>query len=879
MSSCQTTCPYCGVGCGVTAEVKDNKVIAISGDASHPANAGKLCVKGSTLAQTLGPEGRLRTPVHKGARIDWDEALQLVATRIADVRAKYGPEAIAFYLSGQLLTEDYYVANKLMKGFLGSANVDTNSRLCMSSAVAGYQRAFGADYVPCTYADLETCDLLVLVGSNAAWTHPVLYQRIAESRRANPHKRIVVIDPRRTASCDIADLHLQIAPGSDGFLFAGLLHYLDQNKLLDAAYVEAHTEGLEEALAIAASHTPARVATRTGLAPEQLAQFYQLFGATEKTVTFYSQGINQSSTGTDKCNAIINCHLVTGRLGTPGMGPFSITGQPNAMGGREVGGLANQLAAHMDFRAEHVELVEQFWQAPAMARAPGLKAVDMFQAAAEGKIRFLWIMATNPAVSLPDSAMVRRALSRCDFVVVSDCVSDTDTAACADLLLPAQGWSEKDGTVTNSERCISRQRKLVDPLAEAKPDWWIVTEVARRLGFGRAFDYQHPGQIFTEHARLSGHGNDGSRDFDISALGDLDTQAYDQMLPGYWPRPKTPLTDAPIADGHFFTPSGRARFIAAQPAMPDQDASAQLKLNTGRLRDQWHSMTRTGRVAKLMRHRDFFSISLNGRDAHERQLCEGDLVEVCNELGRIRGLVRLEGDLPPGQVFSPIHWSGQFSGSGCVSDLMAATTDPVSGQPQSKFARVSAKPAPTSCWGLLLTREPPDLPALGYWSRVVVAGGYLTLFAGEIFTPPRELYKTLLQSVQRDGLRCSSYQDETQDDFREVALDGGEVRHALFLHRNRGRLPATDWMAGLLTADRPAGSVALLAGLDAGVADKGRLICTCLEIGERQIEQAIVAGACDVDALGQQLGCGTECGSCVPELRRLLLATGKKKVA
>lgn len=881
MKSCNTTCPYCGVGCGVRAEVVNDRVIALSGDNQHPANAGRLCVKGSTLAETLVPEGRLLYPMLKGVRTEWDSALDLVAARIDAVRNEYGPEAIAFYLSGQLLTEDYYVANKLMKGFLGSANVDTNSRLCMSSAVAGYMRAFGADFVPCSYQDLETCDLLVMVGSNAAWTHPVLYQRIAESRKNQPHKRIVVIDPRRTASCDIADLHLQIAPGSDGFLFAGLLHYLDKSGLLDRYYIDSHTAGAAEALASAAQYTFEQVAAQTGLAPADLALFYQWFGTTEKSVTFYSQGINQSTSGTDKCNAIINCHLATGRLGKPGMGPFSITGQPNAMGGREVGGLANQLAAHMDFRREHVEVVEQFWGAPDIARAPGLKAVDMFRAAEEGKIRFLWIMATNPAVSLPDSAMVRRALSNCEFVVVSDCVGDTDTADYADLLLPASGWGEKDGTVTNSERCISRQRQLVSPVAEARPDWWIVTQVAHRLGFARDFDYSEPADIFSEHARLSGYKNSGSRDFDISGLAQLDSVAYEELAPTYWPQPASPASGQPFGAERFFTESGRAQFVATSPVMPDSlgHSDARLQLNTGRLRDQWHTMTRTGRVAKLMRHRDFYSVSLNARDARARKLSESSLVEVSNELGRVTGLVRLEGDVAPGQVFSPIHWSGRFSGHGCVSELIPALTDPVSGQPQSKFARVSVTPVATACWGLLLTREVPALPAMGYWSMVVVPGGYLTLLAAE---PPGcrvEIYTALLQALHREPVQRSSYQDPTASDFRDVGMVDGSINYALFLHPDRNKLPAVSWLAGLLAKTGPAGSAATLAGLDPGVSDTGRLICTCWEVGERQIERAVDAGASTVGQLGTQLRCGTQCGSCVPELRRLLQGAVKGQCA
>ena len=881
MNHCNTTCPYCGVGCGVTAVVDKDKVLSVMGDGNHPANAGRLCVKGTTLAETLIREGRLLHPVYQGAATQWGPALDLVAEKISAVRREHGPEAIAFYLSGQLLTEDYYVANKLMKGFLGSANVDTNSRLCMSSAVAGYKRAFGADYVPCSYQDLESCDLLVMVGSNAAWTHPVLYQRIAAARKRNPNKRIVVIDPRRTDTCDIADLHLQIAPGSDAFLFSGLLHYLQSAGLFDQRYIDEHTQGLTAALAAGAACDRSEVARQTGLARQDLDAFYQLFGATQNTVTLYSQGINQSATGTDKCNAIINCHLATGRLGRPGMGPFSVTGQPNAMGGREVGGLANQLAAHMDFTPDNVDRVRQFWQAPDMANSAGLKAVDMFRAAADGKIRFLWIMATNPAVSLPDTALVRRALENCEFVVVSDCVGDTDTAAYADLLLPAMGWGEKDGTVTNSERCISRQRKLVTATGDARPDWWMVSQVAQRLGFKHAFDFQHPAQIFREHAQLSEFENNGSRDFDISGLADMSEHAYDDMPPTYWPMPAASVNGAPIVDGRFFTDSGRANFIALRPVLPDTEpgTQSQLILNTGRLRDQWHTMTRTGRVPRLMRHRDFFSVSLSPVDAMASGLAEGDLVEVDNALGAVRGLVQVEPNLPAGQVFSPIHWSSQFSGQACISALIAAVTDPVSGQPQSKFARVSVSGVAVSCWGLLLTKALPVLPELGYWSRVAVPGGYLTLLAAPVDLQPRAARAALLAPLQPAADRNTGYADSGNADFRDIGTTNGDLVYALYLNSQRSELPAHDWLSGLFSNVRLTAPAGLLAGFDPEVPDKGRLVCTCWEVGEHEIDRAIVAGACTVEHLGERLRCGTQCGSCVPELKRMLQALKRDNAA
>lgn len=559
----ETTCPYCGVGCGVTATTTDNAILTIEGSSAHPANKGKLCIKGTNLAETSTIQGRLSHPKINGSVASWDQALTLAAAEFSNTVEEHGPESIAFYLSGQLLTEDYYVANKLMKGFIGSANVDTNSRLCMASAVAAHKRAFGEDVVPCNYADIDHCDLIVLTGSNTAWAHPILFQRIQAAKQQRDIK-VVVIDPRRTTTCDIADLHLPITPGSDGALFNGLLSYLIKTKSIDQDYIDTHTEGFAKTK-VATQLDLESTAKTTGLSNSLLRTFFDLFVSHEKTLTLFSQGINQSSSGTDKANAIINCHLATGRIGKIGQGPFSITGQPNAMGGREVGGMANQLAAHMDFDAAHLDRVQRFWQAPNLINGPGLKAVDMFDALGRGEIKAIWIMGTNPAVSLPDSNKVRRALADCPFVVVSDCIEHTDTNRFANLLLPAQGWGEKDGTVTNSERCISRQRRILPPLPGALPDWEIICRVARKMGFAEAFNYANAADIFSEHAQLSGFENNGERLFDISNLAALSTQEYESLEPTYWP------TDTrPFHDSHYSTASGKAQFIPTTARAPAQ---------------------------------------------------------------------------------------------------------------------------------------------------------------------------------------------------------------------------------------------------------------------------------------------------------------------
>src|SRR3984885_5077605 len=608
----RTTCPYCGVGCGVLATADGNGGAAISGDPEHPANFGRLCSKGSALGETLGIEERLLYPMircSKGVmeRVAWTDALDHVAHRFAHIIARDGPDAVAFYLSGQMLTEDYYVANKLMKGFLGSANVDTNSRLCMASSVAGHRRAFGADTVPGCYEDLDEADLLVLVGSNAAWCHPVLFQRMLANKQKRG-ARIVVIDPRRTDTAGDADLFLGVKPGAATALFSGLLVHLSDSGALDHDYIESHTSGFEDALARARSMAGSVAATAlaTGLSEQDVAAFFQMFGNTPRVVTLYSQGVNQSAQGTDKVNAILNCHLATGRIGKPGASPFSLTGQPNAMGGREVGGLANQLAAHMAFTPPEIDRGRRFWKAPRIATHEGLKAVQMFEAIGRGEIKALWVIGTNPAVSLPDADAARAALKKLERFVVSENVRSNDTVESgAHVLLPAQAWGEKSGTVTNSERRISRQRAFLPAPGEARPDWWIVSEVAKRLGFGAAFHYKSAADVFREHAALSAFENGGSRDFDIGALQAVSDDGYDIMAPVLWPiREGGEPQQRFFSDGRFFSNDRKARFIAPEiPALrTETSAGRPLRLNTGRIRDQWHTMTRTGLSPRLGAH-------------------------------------------------------------------------------------------------------------------------------------------------------------------------------------------------------------------------------------------------------------------------------------
>src|ERR1700761_7857287 len=661
-----TTCPYCGVGCGVLATPDGNGAAAISGDPSHPANLGRLCSKGSALGETIGLDNRLLYPMIRcsnGAmeRIAWTDALDHVAHRFAHIVARDGPDAVAFYLSGQLLTEDYYVANKLMKGFIGSANVDTNSRLCMASSVAGHRRAFGADTVPGSYEDLDEADLLVLVGSNAAWCHPVLFQRmIANKQRRGA--RIVVIDPRKTDTAEDADLFLGLKPGTDTALFSGLLVHLADHGALDCDYIERYTSGFDEALARARAiaGSVAATALATGLSEQDVSAFFQLFAATERVVTLYSQGVNQSAQGTDKVNAIVNCHLATARIGKIGASPCSLTGQPNAMGGREVGGLSNQLAAHMNFTPPDIDRVRRFWKAPRIATHEGLKAVQMFEAIARGEIKALWVIGTNPAVSLPDADGVREALKKLELFVVSENVRSNDTVnSGAHVLLPAQAWGEKSGTVTNSERRISRQRPFMPVAGDAKPDWWIVSEVARRLGFGAAFDYKSAADIFREHAALSAFENDGSRDFDIGALTSLSDDGYDIMAPVLWPLREGAQSQARFfAEGSFYTNDGKARFIAPEiPALRTETHPGRpLRLNTGRIRDQWHTMTRTGLSPRLGSHLPEPYVEIHPDDASRFGVTDDSFARVTTDYGQCILKVVVSPRQQRGMLFAPIHW-------------------------------------------------------------------------------------------------------------------------------------------------------------------------------------------------------------------------------
>jgi assimilatory nitrate reductase catalytic subunit len=877
----KTTCPYCGVGCGILATPDSNGGATITGDPSHPANFGRLCSKGSALGETLVTTPRLLHPMLRGLngtleRTTWANALDDIASRFQHIISEHGSDAIAFYLSGQLLTEDYYVANKFMKGFVGTANVDTNSRLCMSSSVAGHRRAFGSDTVPGCYEDLDQADLLILVGSNTAWCHPVLFQRMMKNKQERG-ARIVVIDPRRTETAEESDLFLGLKPGSDTVLFSGLLVHLAETHSIDPSYIAQHTTdfslALDQARRIAGSATETAIAT--GLSKADVIRFFELFDSTPRTVTAFSQGVNQSAQGTDKVNAIINCHLATGRIGKPGASPFSLTGQPNAMGGREVGGLANQLAAHMHFSPTEIDRVQRFWQAPRMALREGLKAVDMFEAIEQRKIKALWVMGSNPAVTLPNADRVRGALAKLDLFVVSENVLSNDTIhSGAHVLLPAHAWGEKSGTVTNSERCISRQREFMPIAGEAKPDWWIVSQIAKRMGFGQAFNFATAADIFREHALLSAFENDGSRDFNIGGLSDISNAAFDELAPVTWPIHRNKKTKQRFfSDGQFYFGDGKARFSVPTPPKLHQDISPEysLRLNTGRIRDQWHTMTRSGLSPRLGQHITEPFVEIHPEDAENFHIKDKKFARVSSAHGHCILRVVVTDRQQRGMLFAPIHWSEETSSDARVGALIAPITDPISGQPESKATPATISPHPFALRGFVLSRIPLSLPAETSWARVAIEGGYGYLFATNNSI---NVWRSWLQSEQDNAdTDITEYRDDACQTYRAAGYRAGALQVCLFVSPDERFI---EWDA--VKASFEAQTISeqerryLLSGQDSrGANHSGPIICACFGVGRTTISNAITsARAQSVSDIGKELQAGTNCGSCIPELKRIL---------
>ncbi|MBL8414077.1 MAG: molybdopterin-dependent oxidoreductase [Propionivibrio sp.] len=894
----KSTCSYCGVGCGVIIEHDATRITGVRGDPEHPANFGRLCTKGNTLHLTVTPQALAQRLTHPQLRRDkaalreqvgWDTALDHAADRFAQVIAEHGADSVAFYISGQLLTEDYYVFNKLAKGLIGTNNVDTNSRLCMSSAVAGYKATLGADAPPCAYEDIDHADCLLIAGSNTAWAHPVLFRRIEDARKARPAMKLIVVDPRRTDTAEAADLHLAILPGTDIALYNAMLHVLLWEDLCDLDFIGAHTEGFATLKALVRDYTPTMAADICGIKAEDIVTAARWFGQAPTALSLYCQGLNQSSHGTDNNAAIIHLHLATGKIGKPGCGPFSLTGQPNAMGGREVGGMANLLSAHRDLaNPEHRAEVARLWGVPEVPAKPGLTAVELFEAVQRGEIKALWIACTNPAQSLPDLTRVHEALARCPFVVLQEVSPHTDTAAFADLLLPAAGWGEKEGTVTNSERRISRVRAAVAPPGEARADWRIAVDFAQRLesrirpDATTLFPYATAESVFNEH-RASTVG----RDLDI---GGLSYAVLDGKGPQQWPMCAGASAGTPrlYADGVFPSTNGRAIFKAVnhRPTSEATDARLPLHLNSGRLRDQWHGMSRTGVVPRLFAHAPEPVLEMNARDMERRGLVNGDLVRVKGKRGALVLRAAASSRLRPAQTYLPMHWGARFMSGLGVNALMPAVTDPVSHQPELKHAAVQVERFATdwqlvalrrdewaSRGGLHATLQPwlarfdhATLTLSGRESTVVVLrawGG-----AGSAL-PTADLLAELSAAIGLDRPDVLAFNDARRGIAKRALIEDDCLIGALLCNETR----ATDWLMDLIarggsTQELRKWLFAPCAAPPTASPARGRIVCNCFDVAESEILADFASGL-DLAAVQTKRKCGTSCGSCRTELHRL----------
>jgi formate dehydrogenase alpha subunit len=686
-------CPYCGVGCGLLVGLKGNTLIKVNGDPEHPANFGEICAKAVFLHRTIATRDRLLYPQMRSrrdaplVRVSWEQALKRAAARFRETITRHGPDAVAFYGSGQLTTEDYYVYNKLAKGFLGTNNFDTNSRLCMASAVAGYRTSLGSDGPPASYADLDVADCFLLIGTNTAECHPIVFRRIERRKRSDPDRvTVIVVDPRRTETADLADLHLAIRPGSDVALINAMLHVIVKEGLLDRDFIERHTKDWEALASTIERYTPQYGQEICGIRPSLIVQAARTFATSQRSLILWSMGINQSTIGVTKNNALINLSLATGQIGRPGAGPFSLTGQPNAMGGREVGGLSHLLPGYRsvtsaDDRAE----IAGIWGVPAahLSPKPGYPAIEIFEALASGTVKAVWILCTNPMVSMPEPDTVEKALRQAELVVVQDAYHPTDTTQYADILLPAAQWPEKEGAMTNSERRITYMPKLIDPPGEALPDWEIGARFARQLGFGAAFPYRSAREIFDECARST-----------KGRFNDYSGVSYARLKQGplQWPCPTAdhPGTERLYVDRHFQTEDGRGRFIPAEHREPYErtDRDYPLTLTTGRLKNQWHTMTKTGKIESLLKSgRDPF-VEIHPQDAAKIAIQDGDFVEVTSRRGKAIAQARVTEEILRGTCFMPFHWGRAAGYYKAANNLTVKARDPMSRQPELKACAV-----------------------------------------------------------------------------------------------------------------------------------------------------------------------------------------------
>ncbi len=925
----RSTCCYCGTGCGVIIHSAGNRIVGVEGDPEHPANFGKLCTKGNTLHLAAVQTGRATVPMLRESRdaprkpATWDHALATAAERFAAIIHEHGPDAVGFYISGQLLTEDYYVFNKLARALVGTNNIDSNSRLCMSSAVAAYKATLGSDAVPCSYEDIDLADLILIAGANPAFAHPIVYRRIEAARAANPDLKLIVVDPRRTDTAADADLHLAITPGSDVLLYSAMLHVLLWEGMIDDNFIAEHTTGFADLRKQLAELTPGTVAPVCGVKADDIVTAARWFGQAKAPLSFWCQGLNQSTHGTANGAALIHLHLATGTIGKPGMGPFSLTGQPNAMGGREAGAMANLLPGHRNLldAADRAELAA-LWGIPALPERPGKTAVEMFDAVRDGSIKAIWIACTNPAQSLPDLARVREALQTAEFVVVQDAWADTETAAFADLLLPAATWGEKDGTVTNSERRISRVRAAVPPPGEARADWRIARDFALALSArlteprhpgesrdpGKApeasipastgmtaetlFPFTTPAEVYAEHVATT-----LGRDLDI---GGLSHAALDRLGPQQWPFPAGAKTGEArlFIDHRFAFDDGKARFIPVATGLTAEspDARHPFRLVTGRLRDQWHGMSRTGRVPRLYAHEPEPAVRLHPADMARRGWREGTLMNLRSRRGEIVLPLAASDDVRPGQAFVAMHWGRRTLAHDGVNALTLPAFDPVSKQPELKHAAVRIEPADLP-WRLAILRSPGG--GLGADEQVQRWRAALEpLLAG--------LETGAYAALTLDGrdrpfvaLRVATREPLDDERIERIAVALALSESASLNYRDSARhitkraIVENGRLTGILLAGEDAGIGWLRAALRDGIAidelrrwifapratpptataTPRRVVCNCFDVSAAAIEAEVRQGKA-LPEIQEKLKCGTSCGSCLTEVRRLIAASG-----
>ncbi|GAK21833.1 LOW QUALITY PROTEIN: assimilatory nitrate reductase large subunit [Vibrio sp. JCM 19052] len=837
----------------------------IVGDACHPANAGSLCVKGVALAESLNMPSRLLYPKlvtkqrPQGQEVQWQQATDLIAEMIHQAKAEFGPDSVAMYVSGQLLTEDYYVANKLMKGYVGSANIDTNSRLCMSSAVAAHVRAFGEDVVPVNYDDIDKTELLIICGANTAWTHPVLFRRIQQARENNPNLKLVVIDPRETVTAQQADLHLPIKNDGDVSLFNGLLKFLIEQQCIDSEYINSYTDGFN-ALTEEVSDLRYDVTNLTssiGISEEKLTTFFQWFAQSPTAITLFCQGVNQAENGVDKGNAIINAHLATGKIAKSGCGPFSITGQPNAMGGREVGGLANQLAVHRAFDAESIEQVQAFWDSPEIATQPGLKAVELFEAVERGEIKVLWIMATNPVVSLPDNQLVKRALEICPFVIVSDITADSDVAHYADLLLPAAGWGEKQGMVTNSERRLSRQRQFQTPPGEAKSDWWAISQVGQALcaleKTQNCFAFTSERAVFREYAAMTGMNADSPLKLDLSQYANLTEQEYEEWVPTQWEG------ERPFADGIYSHPDGKARFVVTSesPTRKEQKAGGSIRAGNAT-----NGIPRAQHIAHLAASELEPTVYMNTLSATQNRLKAGQLTKLFQPISNtsIYAKVAIDEGLGFQELFMSMHWAGRYGGESSVNAIVNSEKDPISGQPAFKSSYVEVQDAAVKTYGMFIGTQ-FDSGKFLYSAFQAESNLGIWRFAHD----KRPKKQSFCRTEKSRRITIDIAQGWLAVDY-DLVGDVRIIRSVLVVSSEPIQTDYTNF-TGLIGKPMELSQLLTITQSQSSA----KLVCSCFRVTDKQIHDAMEKQDCtSLTQLQNKLKCGTNCGSCVSQIKQMV---------